>query len=241
MRTFLLYILTLTSAGLLAQETNNLTYVKVFVNGSYLKSTYLVLDSTPNSEISASLEKNNFDFGYISLVIGFSNKKRLSHEFELMPIRIRLDDEKMIFHNSQFPGVDIISGDGKTTFIETAIRHQLNINLNKDKRWKPMISSATQFYYNYSGFTPVTSVPFPTSNHKFGLLLSIVPGLIRELSDKFAIEINIPLHFYEISLDSFNNYDPTLSVDKRNKKKITGQFLPHRFSIRFGAIYKLNY
>ncbi len=103
-----------------------------------------------------------------------------------------------------------------------------------------MISSATQFYYNYTGFTPATSIPFPTSNHKFGLLFSIVPGLTRELSDKFAIELNIPLHLYELTLDSSNNSDPTLSEDNRNEKEIAGKLIPSRFNIRLGVIYKLN-
>lgn len=223
-----------------AQDIGNVKkhILKLYINGSYYYSkTY---DYLPTSSPSYKLlnEQNKYHFGNLSFAIETENNKFFSHEYELMPIKIDYSDElqKVVDLSSNNK---ITIGGGKTTTIESNFRYQLNYYFGKDNVLVPYFGLSSQTFYDYYKIKPVTSNVFTTTEQNVGICLEAVPSILLKINKHFSFGLNVPIGIYKIKLNTINEENPAIALDKQKVSKIVGVFFPKTINIRLGLIYKI--
>jgi hypothetical protein len=222
-----------------AQENVNLKKiaVKLYVNGFYKYTERDDYNGLIGSDY-AFLDKNKgYDFGGLSFALEVQRNNFFSHEFEIMPLKIRQNDKiKTILYTVTN---EVVLIGVKTTSIESALRYQLTYYFIKDKVVLPSIGLSPQLFYNFNKFDPSTTGYFGLTAQNIGLNLAIIPGLAFKLNKKLSIDLNIPIGIYEIKYDAINSENPNLPIRDQKDSKIIGEFIPKKVNIRIGIIYNL--
>ena len=226
------------SSFLHSQDNESLkqTRVKLYYNSSYQATKNTAFNTFIDSY--ATTETTNYTFGGLSIAIEFDKGKFLSHEVEFLPILINIDEDVTMALDSDFNTLGTLLGT-KTTSIKSAIRYQITHAFIKDKAVLPYLGVSSQLYGMYNKDESFVSSDFSLSDMKIGCLISIVPGIIVNLNNKLAVDINIPISFYDFGYNWTRNENPTLPLANQKSSEFVGDFFPTIFNVRLGLIYKI--
>jgi hypothetical protein len=213
--------------------------LKLYTNGSFNYTKGTDITRTPQPDAEYLYENKKYAFGGLSFAFELPGEKCFSQEFEFSPIKINYNDEAKTVTYSTSPNHKLSTSGGKTTWIETAFRYQLNHYFNKEKKVLPYIGLSPQLFYNYFTLDPATSNQFKTTEQNLGLNLALVPGLVINLKNKLALDFDLPLGFYEIKFNSFYHRNPALNLSEQKQSKIEGELIPKTVMVRIGLFYKL--
>jgi hypothetical protein len=125
------------------------------------------------------------------------------------------------------------------TFKKTnlSFRYEYNVNFLKgrDARFVPSLGfGVNPYYWHYTDLPAITS-QYRTAENIVGAKIYLTPRVIYHISPRFFLDVNIPICVMDSYFDSFNNEDPTLSIDQRQVNTINLEVFPKIFSGRIGV------
>ena len=213
--------------------------LKIYTNYGWNSNEQRVgFDSTLNSPI---IQKNNaFDLGYVSPAIAFSTKRGNFHELELSRLQINQSDGiTEIDYGGEYP--QIIAGE-KVTNIFIALRYEYNLFfIKKDaaKKWHPSVGFAARPFYSRYTFNPKLSTVFSSKESNTGVLFSIVPRIAYNLSERWYLDLNVPINAGVLKIRNRRVDDPAIPQNQRSITTIDAEVFPSEYLVRFGVGLRL--
>jgi len=240
MKNILLLVLILVSLISFSQnETENLTktrLLKIYVNFNSYETETIDHYST-----YSTIEEGNFiTYGKISFALETIKKKKISHEFELMPFFISMNKslETRYYYGS---GNSISSGGEKVICLEAYGRYRINYCFsNYNKGFRPFIGLSTGLFYNQTFFRPQIATTFPSGITCFTVPVEVVSGFDVKLHDRLRLAFDIPINLNNIVFEYEYNDNPTYPEKLRSSKVLYGVFLPKAYNIKLGLCYSIN-
>ena len=184
-------------------------------------------------------EINGFNFSP-SLV--FYSKKGNSSEIEIS----RLDysnkyNEKYTILDSTGAILNVMSGNTHKQF-ELYLRYEYRLKLFKKKDWKK-----TKLILGFSGTPfvvwdktePVLNTEFTKHKTIVGFYLSVIPRIEYSISERWYLDLNIPVAIFTSHYTSFRNEDPSLPSEERSKNIFDFYNGPISYAIRLGIGFKI--
>jgi hypothetical protein len=222
------------------QEESNFknTSVKFFINGHW-ENEFGISPNQIYPGGTSYYDDKFFEIGYLSIAIETNQDKSLRHEFEIMPIRLNstYNFEYIQRDNSL---TTIYGGNGRTTRLESSLNYQLKYCFRVDKDIVPMIGISSQLFYNLYKNEPELSNQYPVTKNRIGIRFSIVPGLLIKISDRLAIDINMPFTFNNSCIELLNIDNPNITAIDKKSTDLFSELLPRYYSGRIGVSYKFN-
>lgn len=184
-------------------------------------------------------EINGFNFSP-SLV--FYTKKGNSSEIEIS----RLDyshkfNKEYTLLDSTGALLNVISGNTQKQF-ELYLRYEYKLRLFKKKDWekiKPIIGFSGTPFVIWDKIDPLLNTEFKKTKTIVGLYLSVIPRIEYSISERWYLDLNIPIAISTIHYTSIKNEDPSLSPEERTRNIIDFYNTPVSFAIRFGIGFRI--
>ncbi len=226
--------LLITMQAVQAQEDKKVLSFKVYLNGSYQELSnreyYSLSDYQPYNYTGSK-----YNFGGLSLALEIASDKFVSHEFELNPFNYSRNDNKLTYKN-EYEGIR--TGDISTT-ISSAFRYQVSHYFMSDRMINPYLALSGMIYYEYWTSEQYLSTSYNQYAHHLQFNLSLIPGVKVNVTDRFALVLDIPFQLYRIDHYSIDNGNPTLPLDIRVISNSGELFLPAEYCLRLGASFKI--
>ncbi|MGM0626460.1 MAG: hypothetical protein ACQES0_11305 [Bacteroidota bacterium] len=230
-KNFLLLIILLSAGFVNAQETEKSRSIKLYVNG------YSYRQWTPAHSFHFTENIKESGFGRISLALKTRKKQHWSHEFELSFPHIR---HKTQWTSSEHEGAVYMTEGWSIIRINTNGRYQLNYHFYADeKTWSPYLGAGTGLNYRGLFFSPSVSLYYPEAHQQLIVPLEIIPGLMINFHQHFALDINLPLQLHQFIFEFNRLSNPTLPIRFQRVTDFYGVVLPKSFQFRIGLVYKL--
>jgi hypothetical protein len=221
------------------QEKNPGNYkIKIYVNGSkeFIKNSDYNWPLSENQTFK--YQNKNLDIGTLSFGFEVEKRKNTSNEIEVMPFRFN-QQENLSKIIDKADNMTAIIGGGKSTSFSSSFRYQYNYKFLIEKKVIPFIGLSSQLFYDLYKNDPVVSLSYSTRSQDIGLLFSIIPGIEYKLTKILSVELNSPVSFYDIKLNSERIDNPTLEVKDRTVSTIIGDFFPNKINFRIGLSFKI--
>jgi len=219
------------------KEKSKLKTLKLYANAFYAYNENDDYKGSLPSNVKYLYEQEKYGFGALSFAIDIQGKNNLSNEFELMPIDIQIIDDNVTFNFGDT--IPQAMGGSKITSIESYFRYQLNYCFTKKGIIKPYIGFSSKVYYDFLRDNPNVSTKFMRTNQNIGLNFAIIPSISIKLSEKFAIDFNMPISIYDIKLNVDNYVNPIIPYDDQKTNKIISQMFPKKLNFRIGLTYTI--
>lgn len=234
-------LLVILSISLFGQDVSKGKSLKLYTN---FNLTAFYPDTSSNNQpgfTRMNYEKEMSVFNFSPAVV-FHNKKGNSHELELSRLWMQkqfLETYDVLDSTGQT--VNIVSGETVSRF-HIQLRYEYTIGLFKKKNWKKLNSaigfSAAPFYkwekYSYS-----VSMPFPVSKSAFGIYLAVIPRIQYNLTEKWYLDLNVPITLVTMQFNNEKNEDPSIPVEQRTNSTIGFYNTPFGYAVRLGLGLRL--
>ena len=208
--------------------------LKVYYNGFYNFDKSI---TTNDNNVTYTNEVSNYDFGGISFALEIDKNSLFSHEIELLPLLLKINED--ITYVSA-DGFDTQISDGsKNTYLKSAVRYQINHSFLDDNIVTPYLGAAIQLFGDFNKSNPPMSTYYPFSILQAGFTISIVPGLQIDLGEKIAIDIDLPIDLVLLYNTWTYNQNPMIPVENQKKSEFETSFFPKRLNARLGLIYRI--
>jgi len=215
--------------SLLSQEKESNLTLKLYTNFFYS-------ESGSESGINPHELQKNVDFGHISPAIQIKSANGNFQEIELSRLTINHELDQ-----SQNEILQTLEGDISNDY-NLYMRYEYNYNiLKKSKKYHPYIGASAQPGIGYLRTTPLISNLYKTDLFKTNLLIQVVPRLIIDLSDRFILDINLPIPLASIYWSVLNVDNPNLPIEERKTSSAGLDIIKFRdnFQFRIGLGIKL--
>ncbi len=234
---FIFLIIYCSNISASSDSTKKVRNFKIYVNSKY----YEPEDIYTQNGYTYTTDGYDFKFGNISLALETKKRKKISHEFELMPFSFEVNQTKTTITKEEI-GYNDLTGGSTTISYEASLRYQFNYYIlhNNDSKLRPYIGFSTRFYYSSILNKPLTSSAFRSRTTFFYLPVELLPSLDIRLSEKMYFNINIPIELNRFKIGYEKIDDPQLPEKLRSTTTPRGVLLPKIFHLRFGLCYVLN-
>lgn len=186
-----------------------------------------------------SLEKYEYQkFNRLSLALDIETKNKFTHEIELL-----IPELSKSTYSIQFPmNYEFRKDYGSTGKVSSyALRYELIISLSdKSKRFTFNPGVGINSYYVYIEFMPDVANAFNRSNKLYGFVFNITPRISYKLTNRFKIDVNVPLKVYDLREDAERIDNPAIPVRQQANSKTHSIFFENAYTIRLGLLYYLS-
>lgn len=206
--------------------------IKIYQNTDIFKTQYYNYTDKETTKIK------NINFNRASLAVDIETKKGYTHEIEFLIPEI----SKSLDH-VQFPlNYEFRKG---TTFKATAssysLRYELSKTLtNKAKRFALLLGVAINPYYVFEEYAPNTETTYYVSTKLYGSAMNITTRIKYKLSQRFSIDLNIPLKIYDLRAERTRVKNPNFPIHQQTWTNYSNIFFESAYTIRLGLMYKLT-
>jgi hypothetical protein len=147
----------------------------------------------------------NITFLKPSVAFMWTDKKGHTREIELSSFSLNKRDDRTAFGTVSKSGQVVTSTD-------IAIRVERIFNFAKRKQWKlkPSLGCGVMPYFNMAKATPYTSVNVPFTDMHYGVKAYVAPRINYNVSNRFFIDLNIPLVFADMGVQHQKAFNPGL-------------------------------
>lgn len=206
--------------------------VKIYQNTDIFKTQYY--ESSTRTVTSVE----NLNFGRISLVIDIDTKKACTHEIEfLIPeVSKRLDGVQFPL-NYKFRKGETFDGEASSY----SLRYEIGKALTKKaKRFSFLLGVGINPYYVHVEYEPNVEMTYYWSTKLYGFALNITPRIKYKFSQRFSIDLNVPLKIYDLRGEKNKVKNPATPIRQQTTNEYSNIFLESAYTIRLGLRYKIN-
>jgi len=175
-----------------------------------------------------------------SIAFHWKSKKDNFHEIELTNFLINKVGTRTEILSDSSSNSQLISGDDITT-TSLSVRYEYIVVLNKSKNSKivPSIGFGVNPYFRKNNFAPKNSSSFPSTNQNFGIRTFITPRVTYFLTSKLFLDVNIPICFFDNSIVTENQNNPSIPISNRTTSTFNFNQFPKFRCARIGIGLKL--
>ena len=204
--------------------------VKVYQNTDIFDIDYREAGNTTNV--------NKTNFNRISLALNLRTKNSLVHELELF-----IPELSKSLENIQYPmDYELRKGDTFDGEVSSySIRYELSKKLTDEtKRFGFTLGAGINPYYVYIQYFPKVETTYYASSELYGFALNIVPRLEYKLSNRFHLDLNIPLKVYDLRGEKIRLDNPAIPIRQQTSTDGDQIFFESAYTIRLGLMYTLT-
>jgi hypothetical protein len=138
---------------------------------------------------------------------------------------------------SDTTGIEDQGNDKKftTAYVSARYEYILNFNKKKDTKFVPSLGFGINPYYWHYTDSPEASNAYWNAENIFGARYFLTPRLTYYFSNKFFIDLNIPICLFDTYFESYKSEDPTLPIEEQRTSSFTLEAFPKVFSGRIGV------
>ncbi len=111
---------------------------------------------------------------------------------------------------------------------------------NKNNRFQPVVGLSCDPSVFYQSTTPFTSAAFPTRVFELSNTVAFIPRLTYAVSNRFLIDLNVPISLVKFAFDYRYDSDPRLPTFARETTGFSATLLSKMWAIRLGLGYRFN-
>jgi hypothetical protein len=208
------------------KETTN--YIKAYLESSF--NEYSTVHNSTNLSYLTRLKKfsiyPSFAFSKIR-----QNSSLFEMSFALQDLEIRDD-----LVENRFDTISKIPERGEKVFsLAIGSRFEWAWRINQNEKHGFYVGVSENFTFTYYNITPYTTSSFPFYRYALTTGISIVPRWCWHLTDRFLMDVNVPIDFLQGGINYIYSGNPALPTFARNKDDIFANFvLKPQFRIGFG-------
>jgi hypothetical protein len=121
------------------------------------------------------------------------------------------------------------------------LRYELSKTLtSKDKPFAFLLGVGINPYYVHIEYEPNVETVYYSSKQLYGFALNITPRIKYKLSQRFGIDLNVPLKVYDLRGEKNHVKNPSIPIRQQTANGYSNIFLESVYTIRLGLKYKLN-
>jgi hypothetical protein len=206
--------------------------IKIYQNTDIFETQYYESKTSPVSKVG------NFNFDRITLAIDIDTKKGYTHEIEfLIPEVSKSLDDVQFPLNYKFRKGETFDGEASTYSLRYEIGKTL---INKAKRFSFLLGVGINPYYIRIEYEPNVETSYYWSTKLYGFALNMTPRINYKLSQRFSIDLNVPLKIYDLRGEKNNIKNPLIPIRQQTTNDYSNIFFESAYTIRFGLMYKMN-
>lgn len=206
--------------------------IKVYQNTDLFEATY-------NEQRTDQLTKYNYlNFHRISVALAITSKNDLIHELEiLMPEITKPTDDIQYPMNYAFR--KDITFDSKAS--SYSFRYEVSKSLTaQSARFAFDLGLGINPYYVHIEYVPKVEATYYWSAKLYGMVFNIIPSVKYRLSNRFSIDLNMPLKIYDLRGERNQVDNPAIPKRQQTTKDVDNVFFEQAYTIRLGLMYDLS-
>ncbi|WP_276371501.1 hypothetical protein [Chryseolinea sp. H1M3-3] len=207
--------------------------IKIYQNTDIFEIRYF--ESRPNRVE----ESDKVNFARISLAVDIDTKKGYTHEIEFL-----IPEVSKSYDNIQYPmnyelKKEMPDFEGQAS--SYSLRYELSKTLtNKANRLGFNLGIGINPYYVLVEYIPNVETRYYSSTKLYGFVLNMVPRIKYNLSQRFIIDLNVPLKIYDLQAVKSRIKNPLIPIHQQTTINYSNSFFESAYTFRIGLMYKLN-
>lgn len=206
--------------------------IKLYHNTDIFKSEYYIRGG---GRIATD---DHVNINRFSLAIDVKTKKGFTHELELM-----VPDLSKTTGRLQYPMKYKLQRD--YGFEDEGSTYSFRYELSKDvfkmsDRFTFNLGLGVNPYYVDIDYESQVDYMYSRSYKFYGGVLNVVPRVNFKLSNRFVVDLNIPLKVYDLRYTEQHIDNPTIPIRQQTTKDNDHIFLEGSYTIRIGLLYNFK-
>ena len=196
--------------------------------------------SDPASGTSSQFVEKSLQIFHPTVAFLWKSKKNNFHEVELTSFSFRNQNDNTYQIIDSMAIIQTISGASIST-VDISMRYEFILNFSKSKAKKlvPSVGFGVGPYFERYSSNPSTANFFPSTEIQTGIRTFITPRLTYFIGSKLFLDVNLPLCFTDLNVQTSERSDPTIPVEQRSISTFNFRMFPSQFSGRIGIGLKL--
>ncbi|HZI26156.1 MAG TPA: hypothetical protein VFD46_13825 [Chryseolinea sp.] len=206
--------------------------VKIYQNTDIFETQYY------ESRTMEMTKVKNVNFNRITFAVDIDTKKGYTHEIEFLIPEISKPLENIQFPlNYEFRKDETFDGEASSY----SFRYEVSKTLtNKAKRFSFLLGAGINPYYVHIEYEPNVETTYYSSTQLYGFALNITPRISYRVSQRFSVDLNVPLKIYDLRGEKNKTENPAIPIRQQTTNDYSNIFFENAYTIRFGLMYKLN-
>jgi len=207
--------------------------IKIYQNTDLFESQHY--DSRSNTLTKV----DHVNFGRFSLALDVETKKGYTHEIELF-----IPELSKSLDNIQFPAQykfregPTFEGQASSYALRYAVSKTLT---NKASRLGFDLGLGINPYYVHIEYIPNVDWTYYVSTKLYGFALNGIPRVTYKLSQRFSVDLNVPLKIYDLRGERTLIKNPSIPKNQQVTTDYNNIFFESAYTIRFGVVCQLNH
>jgi hypothetical protein len=203
--------------------------VKIYQNTDIFATRY------SESGIPGTTKVENLNFGRVSLALNIETAKRVSHEIELLIPEVSKPLDKVQFPMNYEFGKNA-NFDGNVS--SYSVRYELSKAFtDEDQRFTFLPGAGINPYFVNIEYEPNVETSFYHSTTLYGFALNMTPRVKYDVSQRFSIDLNIPLKVYDLRAEHSMVKNPAIPIRQQTNNSESHIFFESAYTVRFGLMY----
>ena len=188
-----------------------------------------------NSKPTVSEEVN---FNRISLAASLQTKSKFVHEVELFIPEISKPLDKIQYPmNYELRRDETFDGEVSSY----SFRYEFSKTFTDDtKRLGFGLGAGINPYYVHIEYIPNVETTFYFSSRLYGFVVNVTPRISYRLSNRFSIDLNVPLKIYDLRWEKIRVDNPAIPITQQTVTTLDNIFFEDAYTIRLGVMYTLT-
>jgi hypothetical protein len=207
--------------------------IKIYQNTDIFEIQFL-------ESVTHNVEKfDKVNFSRVSLALDIDTKKGYTHEIEfLIPEVSKSYDNVQYPMNYEFEKKDA-GFEGRAS--SYALRYELSKTLTSNtKKFCFDLGIGMNPYYVHIEYIPNVPNSYYSSTKLYGFVLNIVPRVKYKLSQRFTIDLNVPLKIYDLQAEKYRVANPAIPIHQQTTIDYRNIFFESAYTFRVGLMYKFS-
>jgi len=208
-----------------------------------LNSNYITHGQGPSEgTIHTEFEREFYGFNF-SPAVEINTDKGNYHSVEISRLAYNNNYNKEYYIVDSTGAISQVLSASTAQAFNCFLRYEYTITLFKKQNWEKFGTaigfSATPFF-RWSKSNSSISSEFPVTKTGTGIYLSVIPRLTYSFSEKWFIDLNVPLALVTAQYNSIKTDNPVLPVNQRNTATFDFHQGPIGVAVRLGVGYRFR-
>lgn len=178
-------------------------------------------------------EVDHVNFSRISVAL--TVKRKVVHEIEFFIPEMSKSPDRLRFPMNYEFRKDPRWASNASAY---AFRYEISKSISSDRSpLKVAIGAALHPYYVSIEHTPVIDLIYPSSARWYGASLNLIPRLTYTISERFFLDLNIPVKAFDYRFHKEQVNNPAIPVRQQVNQYAESIFFEGAYTIRFGVGY----
>ena len=206
--------------------------VKIYQNTDIFETQYYESGTREMTKVK------NVNFNRITFAVNIDTKKGYTHEIEFLIPEISKPLENIQYPlNYEFRKDETFDGEASSYSFRYEVSKALT---NKAKRFSFLLGAGINPYYVHIEYEPNVETTYYSSTQLYGFALNIIPRIRYKVSQRFSVDLNVPLKIYDLRGEKNKTKNPAIPIRQQTTNDYSNIFFETAYTLRFGLMYKLN-